>query len=68
MILERVGSLTSSTVMHSILILFQATTLNVAVNANNKALLTIMMSNNVSKMQQNLEVCTLFNFVCSLSS
>ena len=26
----------------------QATTLNVAVNASNKALLTIMMSNNVS--------------------
>ena len=34
--------------IHAILVLFQATTLNVAVNASNKALLTIMMSNNVS--------------------
>ena len=30
------------------LVLFQATTLNVAFNSHNKALLTIMMSNNVS--------------------
>lgn len=36
------------TVLHSLLVLFQATTLNVAINSNNKALLTIMMSNNVS--------------------
>ena len=35
-------------VMHSILILFQVTVLNVAINSNNKALLTVMMSNNVS--------------------
>lgn len=35
-------------VPHSILVLFQATTLNVAINSSNKALLTIMMSNNVS--------------------
>ena len=34
--------------MHSILILFQVTVLNVAINSNNKALLTVMMSNNVS--------------------
>ena len=34
--------------LHTLLILLQATTLNVAVNASNKALLTIMMSNNVS--------------------
>merc|ERR1719361_1702811 len=33
-------------VLHSLLVLLQATTLNVAVNASNKALLTIMMSNN----------------------
>jgi len=38
----------SQTVLHSILVLFQATTLNVAINSSNKALLTIMMSNNVS--------------------
>ena len=34
--------------MHALLVLLQATTLNVAINASNKALLTIMMSNNVS--------------------
>ncbi|KRT84230.1 hypothetical protein AMK59_2146 [Oryctes borbonicus] len=32
--------------LHSFLVLLQATTLNVAINSNNKALLTIMMSNN----------------------
>ena len=32
-------------ILHSLLVLLQATTLNVAVNASNKALLTIMMSN-----------------------
>ncbi|XP_074641533.1 transmembrane anterior posterior transformation protein 1 homolog [Tubulanus polymorphus] len=32
--------------LHSMLVLFQATTLNVAFNSHNKALLTIMMSNN----------------------
>ena len=36
------------TVLHAGLVLFQATTLNVAFNSHNKALLTIMMSNNVS--------------------
>ena len=36
-------------IMHSLLVLLQATTLNVAINASNKALLTIMMSNNVSR-------------------
>ena len=35
-------------VLHAVLVLFQATTLNVAFNSHNKALLTIMMSNNVS--------------------
>lgn len=35
-------------VLHTLLVLLQATTLNVAINASNKALLTIMMSNNVS--------------------
>jgi len=33
--------------MHSMLVLFQANTLNVAFNSHNKSLLTIMMSNNV---------------------
>ena len=35
-------------ILHTLLVLLQATTLNVAINASNKALLTIMMSNNVS--------------------
>ena len=35
-------------ILHTVLVLLQATTLNVAINASNKALLTIMMSNNVS--------------------
>jgi len=37
-----------SAVLHAILIMVQATTLNVAFNSHNKSLLTIMMSNNVS--------------------
>ena len=37
-------------VLHTILVLLQATTLNVAVNSANKALLTIMMSNNVNEI------------------
>ena len=37
-------------ILHTLLVLLQATTLNVAINASNKALLTIMMSNNVSKI------------------
>ncbi|KAK2151644.1 hypothetical protein LSH36_356g06076 [Paralvinella palmiformis] len=36
--------------LHAGLVLFQATTLNVAFNSHNKALLTIMMSNNVSNL------------------
>ena len=34
-------------ILHTLLVLLQATTLDVAINASNKALLTIMMSNNV---------------------
>ncbi|ERL87191.1 hypothetical protein D910_04591 [Dendroctonus ponderosae] len=63
------GSLTLSTVMHSILILFQATTLNVAVNANNKALLTIMMSNNFVELKgsvfKKFDKNNLFQVSCS---
>ncbi|RWS19633.1 hypothetical protein B4U80_04544 [Leptotrombidium deliense] len=36
---------------HSILVLLQATTLNVAINSNNKALLTIMLSNNFVELK-----------------
>lgn len=38
-------------VIHSILVLLQATTLNVAINSKYKALLTVMMSNNVCVYQ-----------------
>lgn len=38
-------------VLHAILIMVQATTLNVAFNSHNKSLLTIMMSNNVSVVE-----------------
>lgn len=41
-------SLIWDSVLHAILIMVQATTLNVAFNSHNKSLLTIMMSNNVS--------------------
>lgn len=37
--------------LHSILVLFQAATLNVAINSSNKALLTIMMSNNFVELK-----------------
>ncbi|XP_058789779.1 transmembrane anterior posterior transformation protein 1 homolog isoform X2 [Phymastichus coffea] len=47
--------------LHSILVLFQATTLNVAINSSNKALLTIMMSNNVKHA-----FITRFNELCSI--
>ena len=41
-------------ILHTMLVLLQATTLNVAINASNKALLTIMMSNNVSVSSPNV--------------
>lgn len=41
-------------VLHAILIMVQATTLNVAFNSHNKSLLTIMMSNNVSVIVFNI--------------
>ncbi|CAG9856709.1 unnamed protein product [Phyllotreta striolata] len=38
-------------VLHGLLVLFQATTINVAINSRNKALLTIMMSNNFVELK-----------------
>ncbi|XP_028130186.2 protein TAPT1 homolog isoform X1 [Diabrotica virgifera virgifera] len=38
-------------VFHGVLVLFQATTINVAINSRNKALLTIMMSNNFVELK-----------------
>ncbi|XP_066146322.1 protein TAPT1 homolog [Euwallacea fornicatus] len=56
-------------IMHSILLLFQATTLNVAINASNKALLTIMMSNNFVELKgsvfKKFDKNNLFQVSCS---
>jgi len=55
--------------LHSMLFLFQATTLNVAINASNKALLTIMMSNNFVELKgsvfKKFDKNNLFQVSCS---
>ncbi|XP_066992938.1 protein TAPT1 homolog [Anabrus simplex] len=55
--------------LHSLLVLFQATTLNVAINSNNKALLTIMMSNNFVELKgsvfKKFDKNNLFQVSCS---
>ncbi|XP_011496039.1 PREDICTED: protein TAPT1 homolog isoform X2 [Ceratosolen solmsi marchali] len=55
--------------LHSILVLFQATTLNVAINSSNKALLTIMMSNNFVELKgsvfKKFDKNNLFQLSCS---
>lgn len=54
---------------HTVLVLFQATTLNVAFNSHNKALLTIMMSNNFVELKgsvfKKFEKNNLFQMSCS---
>lgn len=54
---------------HTILVLFQANTLNVAFNSHNKALLTIMMSNNFVELKASVfkkfEKNNLFQMSCS---
>eukprot|EP00096_Caligus_rogercresseyi_P011143 TRINITY_DN4293_c0_g1_i1.p1 TRINITY_DN4293_c0_g1~~TRINITY_DN4293_c0_g1_i1.p1 ORF type:complete len:504 (+),score=59.00 TRINITY_DN4293_c0_g1_i1:269-1780(+) len=54
---------------HTLLILLQATTLNVAINAANKALLTIMMSNNFVELKSSVfkkfDKKNLFHVSCS---
>lgn len=56
-------------VLHSFLIMFQATTLNVAVNSKNKALLTIMISNNFVELKgsvfKKFDKNNLFQLTCS---
>ncbi|KAL5273108.1 TAPT1 family protein [Megaselia abdita] len=56
-------------VLHSFLIMFQATTLNVAVNSNNKGLLTIMISNNFVELKgsvfKKFDKNNLFQLTCS---
>merc|ERR1719445_2411237 len=55
--------------LHSMLFLLQATTLNVAINASNKALLTIMMSNNFVELKgsvfKKFDKNNLFQVSCS---
>jgi len=54
---------------HTVLVLLQATTLNVAINASNKALLTIMMSNNFVELKgsvfKKFDKNNLFQVSCS---
>ena len=58
-----------SPVVHSVLLLFQAVTLNVAINSHNKALLTIMVSNNFVEIKgsvfKKFETKNLFQMSCS---
>lgn len=55
--------------LHSLLVLCQATTLNVAINSNNKALMTIMMSNNFVELKgsvfKKFDKNNLFQVSCS---
>ncbi|CAK9297681.1 unnamed protein product [Gordionus sp. m RMFG-2023] len=55
--------------IHAFLILLQATTLNVAFNSHNKALLSIMISNNFVELKGNVfkkfENANLFQMTCS---
>lgn len=56
-------------IVHGLLVLSQATTLNVALNSKNKALLTIMMSNNFVELKgmvfKKFEKNNLFHMSCS---
>ncbi|KAF7489230.1 Transmembrane anterior posterior transformation protein 1 -like protein [Sarcoptes scabiei] len=56
-------------VAHTILVLLQATTLNVAINSKNTALITIMMSNNFVELKsmvfKKFEKNNLFHMSCS---
>lgn len=55
--------------LHSILVMFQATALNVAINSSNKGLLTIMMSNNFVELKgsvfKKFDKNNLFQLTCS---
>ncbi|XP_053407130.1 transmembrane anterior posterior transformation protein 1 homolog [Mercenaria mercenaria] len=56
-------------IIHCMLILFQATVLNVAFNSHNKSLLVIMMSNNFVEIKSNLfkkvDASHLYQIACS---
>ena len=62
-------SLNLVVVIHSNVILVQATTLSVAVNSHSKALLTIMVSNNFVELKgsvfKKFEINNLFQMSCS---
>lgn len=55
--------------MHSVLVMFQATALNVAINSSNKGLLTIMMSNNFVELKgsvfKKFDKNNLFQLTCA---
>lgn len=55
--------------LHSILVMFQATALNVAINSSNKGLLTIMMSNNFVELKgsvfKKFDKNNLFQLTCA---
>lgn len=55
--------------LHSVLVMFQATALNVAINSSNKGLLTIMMSNNFVELKgsvfKKFDKNNLFQLTCS---
>lgn len=55
--------------IHSVLVMFQATSLNVAINSNSKGLLTIMMSNNFVELKgsvfKKFDKNNLFQLTCS---
>lgn len=55
--------------VHSVLVMFQATALNVAINSSNKGLLTIMMSNNFVELKgsvfKKFDKNNLFQLTCS---
>ncbi|KAJ8953158.1 hypothetical protein NQ318_017186 [Aromia moschata] len=56
-------------ILHSVLVLFQATTLSVAINSSNKSLMTIMMSNNFVELKgsvfKKFDKNNLFQVSCS---
>ncbi|KAI9562913.1 hypothetical protein GHT06_010369 [Daphnia sinensis] len=66
---ERKGRKREHLVLHTVLVLLQATTLNVAINSSNKALLTIMMSNNFVELKSSVfkkfDKNNLFQLSCS---
>lgn len=63
------GALLSTKVIHSVLILFQAVTINVAINSHSKALFTVMVSNQFVELKgsvfKKFDVKNAFQMSCS---